>query len=1049
VAQAWHAERNQAAMEKQRMPASVAGRNATRTTWLGSSWRPLSLAYALLGTLLAVFAFQALGFRIGAEPPVIALVIPIIVCAYMGGLGPGLVATAVATLSSTHYLLPSPYSFHIPAPVGYVRDATLLVTGTLISGLNEALHRSRRRLALSAERFRLAMRGANDGLWDWNLKTDEVYYSPRWKAMLGYADEELENHLDTWKGLVHPEDQERSLVLVRDLIEGRARKFEVELRMRHKDGHYLDILSRAFLAHDARGEAARLVGTHVDISERKQFEAQIEASLSLLRATLESTADGILVVDRAGRITAHNERFAQMWRLPTSVLETGVDDEALRAALEQLAEPEQFIAKVRQLYREPEASSFDVLHFQDGRIFERYSQPQRLGKNIVGRVWSFRDVADRERAEQVLRDREAQYRSAIETSLDGFWMTDAAGRILEVNDAYLRRSGYSRAQLLTMRITDIEVLERPGETAAHIEKILREGSDLFETQHRAQDGTPWHVEITTAYWPIAGGRFFAFIRDITDRKRAEEALRESRERYRSLFENMLEGYAYCRMLFEGEVPTDFIYVEVNDAFERLTGLKDVVGKKVSEVIPGVQRFNRELFAVYGRVALSGKPERLETYVEPLGIWFSIAVYSPRREYFVAVFDNITERVRAESALRESETRLASIVDSAMDGIVTIDEEERILVFNSTAEEMFRCPAAAAIGQTLERFIPERFHAGHHQHLQRFRQMGGTHRRDGLMRIHGRRADGEEFPIEASVSRAEANGHVLFTIILRDITERVRSEETHAQLEAQLRLAQKMEALGTLAGGVAHDFNNILAAIMGNVELASQDVGPSHPAGESLEEIRKASRRAKDLVQRILAFGRQHPQPQGVIALGPVVEEAVKLLRASLPAGVELTATCEADTPTVLADATQIEQVLLNLGSNAWQALEGPVRRIDIGLDGITVDAAADDARAHLRPGRFARLTVADTGSGMDAATLERIFEPFFTTKPIGQGTGLGLSVVHGIVKAHGGTINVKSQPGVGTTFTLYFPGAVVQRLAGEPPPPQNVLESNGAHSSDR
>ncbi|MBI5505075.1 MAG: response regulator [Deltaproteobacteria bacterium] len=256
----------------------------------------------------------------------------------------------------------------------------------------------------------------------------------------------------------------------------------------------------------------------------------------------------------------------------------------------------------------------------------------------------------------------------------------------------------------------------------------------------------------------------------------------------------------------------------------------------------------------------------------------------------------------------------------------------------------------------------------------------------------------------------------FIAVKDDITARL-------QLEDHLRLAQKMEALGTLAGGIAHDFNNILGAIIGNAQLARLDIGPDHPASESLDEIRKAGQRAKDLVQRILMFGRQRQQPQGVIELRPVVEEAVALLRATLPAGVELVTTFAADTPAVLADPTQIHQVLMNLCTNAWHALGGRNGRIEIRLDGVTIDAEAARTDRNLRPGRFARLRVIDNGVGMDAATLERIFDPFFTTKPLGEGTGLGLSVVHGSVAAHGGAITVASHPGAGTTFTVYLPAA--------------------------
>ena len=381
-----------------------------------------------------------------------------------------------------------------------------------------------------------------------------------------------------------------------------------------------------------------------------------------------------------------------------------------------------------------------------------------------------------------------------------------------------------------------------------------------------------------------------------------------------------------------------------------------------------------------------------------------------------------DKAAAAEVLRESQSRLAGIVDSAMDGIITLDGEERILVFNAAAEKMFGCAAAEAIGQPVERFIPERFRSAHHQHLQRFAQIGDTPRVVGQStRISGLHPNGEEFPFEASISSTEVNGHRLFTIILHDITERLRGEQARVRLEAELNQARKLEALGTLAGGIAHDFNNILGTIIGNTELARQDVGPGHPASMSLDEIRKTSHRAKGLVQSILAFGRRHQQPQNVIALRPVVEEALVMLRAALPAGVELATTFDADAPTVLADPAQIDQVLINLCTNAWHAMKGHAGRIDIRLEGITMDAQAAAAAVDLRPGHFARLSVTDTGIGMDAATLQRIFEPFFTTKPVGQGTGLGLSVVHGIVKTHGGAVTVRSQQGTGTTFSLYFP----------------------------
>jgi PAS domain S-box-containing protein len=253
-----------------------------------------------------------------------------------------------------------------------------------------------------------------------------------------------------------------------------------------------------------------------------------------------------------------------------------------------------------------------------------------------------------------------------------------------------------------------------------------------------------------------------------------------------------------------------------------------------------------------------------------------------------------------------------------------------------------------------------------------------------------------------------------------------------ELEAQLRQAQKMEAIGTLAGGIAHDFNNILGAILGNVELARIELPAEHAAVESLDEIAAAGRRAMALVRQILAFGRRQEVRKRVLRVADVVNEVMALLRSTISSNVELRASIAADTPNVSADPTQIHQVLVNLCTNAWHALERRAGRIEISLAGVSLEGAdAGGAPA----GRYARLRVSDDGQGMDAPLLERIFDPFFTTKAPGEGTGLGLSVVHGIVKDHGGTIRVESALGRGTTFEILLPAveAVADAAAGEAP----------------
>jgi PAS domain S-box-containing protein len=258
------------------------------------------------------------------------------------------------------------------------------------------------------------------------------------------------------------------------------------------------------------------------------------------------------------------------------------------------------------------------------------------------------------------------------------------GDILDANERAFDAYGYSRADLLGMNIRQLRAPDSAPDFDREMEKVEAEGGLIFETLHRKEGGGIFPVEVSAKALRVRGERVTQFIiRDITERRQAEEELRRSEARYHSLFENMLEGFAYCKMLFEDDHPADFIYLEVNGAFGRLTGLNDIVGKRVSDVIPGIQKTNPELFEIYGRVSLTGNPERFETHVEPLGIWFSISVYSPRKEHFVAVFDNVTERKYAEADLlrlnEELEERVAERTSELAEKNAELERLNRLFV----------------------------------------------------------------------------------------------------------------------------------------------------------------------------------------------------------------------------------------------------------------------------------------------------------------------------------------------------------------------------------
>jgi PAS domain S-box-containing protein len=390
---------------------------------------------------------------------------------------------------------------------------------------------------------------------------------------------------------------------------------------------------------------------------------------------------------------------------------------------------------------------------------------------------------------------------------------------------------------------------------------------------------------------------------------------------------------------------------------------------------------------------------------------------------LAVTREITERKEREEALRKSEDRLRATVETALDCIIGMDEQGRIIELNAAGEVIFGHPRSAVLGRPLaELLIPARHRAAHAAGMQRYLATGEGPYLGRRVEVSALRADGSEFPAELAIDVAQGPDGRIFIGYLRDITERKHAEAERVRLEGQLRQAQKMEAIGQLTGGIAHDFNNILTGTLGYLAMArerAQAYGDARLT-KYLDRAERSGERAKALIQEMLTFSRgQRGEPRS-LQLGPKLAEAVKLLQSSLPSSVEIHTELASDVPCVLLDPLHVEQVLMNLCINARDAIEGK------GSLGISLRAATSGGRAcsschQIVEGSYVELAVMDSGPGIPPQVRERMFEPFFSTKEVGKGSGMGLAMVHGIVHEYGGHIQVDSAPGEGTTIRIWFP----------------------------
>jgi PAS domain S-box-containing protein len=482
----------------------------------------------------------------------------------------------------------------------------------------------------------------------------------------------------------------------------------------------------------------------------------------------------------------------------------------------------------------------------------------------------------------------------IDNSWDILSLIDRDGRLIYNSPAAQRLHGFAPDEFAGRNTFDLMHPEDTQRVADAFQRCLAEPGLPVRARYRyARKGGTWIWMEAVAVNLLDNPEVGAIVvnsRDITKQVEAERAVQDSESHFRSLFSNMVQGFALCRLLFKDGKPDDFTYLEVNESFATQTGLRDVVGKRISEIAPGIRESNPELFERYGRVVETGVPERFEVYILALDLWCAISVYRPMEGHFAAVFDVVNDRKKAEA-------------------------------------------------------------------------------------------------------------------------ERLR-------LERQLNQAQKMDSLGSVAGGVAHDMNNVLGSVLMLSSAHEAIQAPDSPAQQAFATITKACQRGRSMVRRLLDFARQDLSELKVLSLNAVVREEVLLLERTTLAQVRFAVELDDDLRAICGDYGALLHALMNLCVNAIDAMPG----------GGTLTVRTRNAE----PG-WVELEVVDTGVGMPAEVVEKAMDPFFTTKSHGKGTGLGLSIAYGTVRAHQGTMTLESAPGRGTRVVLRLPSTDITASDSEAP----------------
>jgi PAS domain S-box-containing protein len=924
---------------------------------------------------------------------------------------------------------------------------------------------------LELEESRTQLRRALDGsqlcAWEWHAADGQVDIAGLCTEILGYAPGEQEFSRETALTLTHPADLPLAATALQAHLAGRTERYEVEMRFRARSGEWRWVRSLGrVVERDAAGHPLRVAGTHADIHARKTAELNLQRRDEQLRLALAASGSALWDAELRDRTVFLDERWAQFIGLPAA--ETRTSLQSLLADVPEEERPQVLDALTR--VESGQTDEYLVEHrFRraDGTLVWVRSRGRCVERDSAGRALRIIginvDLTAAKNAETAAEHQAKLYAAVNETALDLLarrgkaavlqGLIDRAATLLDapVVKVSLLEQGRlvprasvgpipaeglkpaGREAVLAWRAMDtrqpvgvhdyaavadgLPAYRDAGVRAVAVFPILQEGRAIgvlglcrFRPDHPFTSDDWEKGRLLAQLSALALHNATIYEDALREADAKTTALRESEEKFRGLFDH---GPAPMVLAL---FPQGLI-ADVNAAVTTVFGYarEECLGRHVLESGLWPSEAIREQHLV--RLRDTGRLDDIElsmrhrdgTSLELL--MHSRLVQIASATYSLNTFIDVTHLKRTERALREGEQRFHAVFEESPVMMLLLSYPDgRVTEVNSAAEKGFGTPRAEALGRTSLEMMAWVDLGERERYLRTLMQDGHVAGFEARMR----RRNGEIFFALFSGSLIEIGGQRYSLNSIRDITaQRVA--------ETRLRQAQKMESLGTLAGGIAHDFNNLLTGILGSAELVRLDLPRDHAAQRWLENIASGGARAKSLVQQILAFSRRTEGERGPVDLVRVADEAMRLLRSTLPPMVQIEAELDRTTPPIRGNASQLHQVLMNLCTNAWQALPSHGGRIDVHLAPSVVTAELQRQNPELPPGPVVRLSVDDNGCGIAADVLPRIFDPFFTTKEAGRGTGLGLAVVDGIVRDHGGAILVRSTPGSGTSFELYFP----------------------------